>query len=67
MTDAQRDALQRQVGLDGQWLLDRLDQDDAAHLRDLRDVGTLRDVWAVYYERGADGHMRWNEGSGRIH
>jgi transposase len=59
LSDAERDSLLVIVGDDGQWLLDRLAQDDATDLRELRSVETLRDVWAVHYERGTDGHMCW--------
>ena len=53
------------AGDDGQWLLDRLQHDDAEYLRELRAVETLSDVWAVHYERGPDEHMRWKEGGER--
>ena len=61
LSDAQRDTLAAQAGDDGQWLLARLEQEDAAHLRDHRAVNTLCAVWAVQYARGDDGHMRWTE------
>jgi transposase len=59
LDDEERAKLAVQVGNDGQWLLDRLQQDDALDLREFRAVETLRDVWAVHYERGVDSHMRW--------
>jgi transposase len=59
LSEEERQTLAVLVGDDGQWLLDRLAQEDAAHLAELRAVETLRDVWKVHYERGADGHMRW--------
>jgi transposase len=65
MKEDERQTLSGVVGDDGQWLLNRLDKDDTAHLRELRAVSTLRDVWAVHYERCADGHMRWSEGGER--
>ena len=46
-------------------MLNRLEQDDAADLRELRAVETLRDVWAVHYERGLSDHMRWTENTTR--
>jgi transposase len=61
INDEERAKLAVQVGDDGQWLLNRLEQDDAADLRELRAVETLRDVWAVHYERGLGEHMRWTE------
>jgi transposase len=65
LTEEERQSLAVVVGDDGQWLLDRLQQDDAADLSELRAVETLRDVWKVHYERGADGHLRWIEGGER--
>jgi len=65
MKEEERQTLSGVVGDDGQWLLERLQQDDAEYLRELRAVSTLRDVWAVHYERCADGHMRWREGGER--
>jgi hypothetical protein len=59
LSEEERQTLAVVVGDDGQWLLDRLAQEDAVHLAELRTVETLRDVWKVHYERGADGHMRW--------
>jgi transposase len=59
LSDDERDALSVQAGDDGQWLLDRLEQEDAQHLRELRAVSTLREVWAIQYARADDGHMRW--------
>jgi transposase len=61
LSDEERAKLAIQVGDDGQWLLDRLEQADAVDLRELRAVETLRDVWAVHYERGDSDHMRWTE------
>jgi transposase len=61
LSDEERQALSVTVGDDGQWLLDRLEQEDATDLRELRAVETLRDVWAVHYERGLGDHMRWTE------
>jgi len=61
LSDEERDSLSVIVGDDGQWLLDRLEQEDATDLRELPTVETLRDVWAVHYECGLDGHMRWTE------
>ena len=52
LSEEERQALAMVVGDDGQWLLERLEQDDAADLHELRAVATLRDVWAVHYERG---------------
>jgi transposase len=65
MKEEERQTLSGVVGDDGQWLLERLQQGDAEHLRELRAVSTLRDVWAVHYERCADSHMRWSEGGER--
>lgn len=65
MREEERQVLAVVVGNDGQWLLDRLQQDDAKDLRELRAVETLRDVWAVHYERGPDEHTRWKEGGER--
>jgi transposase len=65
MSEEERQALAVVVGDDGQWLLDRLEQEDAADLRELRAVATLRDVWAVHYERGPDSHMHWKDGGER--
>jgi transposase len=65
LSDEERAKLAVTVGDDGAWLLDRLDLDDAADLRELRSVETLRDVWAVHYERWLDGHMRWAENTTR--
>jgi transposase len=61
LSDEERATLAVQVGDDDQWLLDRLEHEDATDLRELRAVETLRDVWAVHYERGLDTHMRWME------
>lgn len=61
LSDDERASLSVTVGDDGQWLLDRLQQEDATDLRELRAVSTLRDVWAVHYERGLDSHLRWTE------
>jgi transposase len=65
LSDEERDSLSVIVGDDGAWLLDRLEQDDATDLRELRAVETLRDVWAVHYERGLGDHMRWTENTTR--
>jgi transposase len=65
LTEEERQSLAVVVGDDGQWLLNRLQQEDAAHLAELRAVETLRDVWKVHYECGADGHLRWIEGGER--
>ncbi len=65
LSDDARAKLAVTVGDDGAWLLNRLDLDDVAGLRELRSVETLRDVWTVHYERGADGHMRWTDDTTR--
>jgi transposase len=65
LSDEERDSLSVIVGDDGAWLLERLEQDDATDLRELRAVETLRDVWAVHYERGLGDHMRWTENTTR--
>ena len=57
--EEERQTLAVVVGDDGVLLLDRLMQEDAAHLTQLRAVETLRDVWAVHYQRGDDNHMHW--------
>jgi transposase len=59
MKEEERQALSVTVGDDGQWLLERLEQDDAGDLRDIDAVETLRDVWSRHYYKDADGHMRW--------
>jgi hypothetical protein len=56
LSDEQRAKHAVIIGDDGAWRLERLDLDDATDLRELRSVETLRDAWAVHYERGADGH-----------
>jgi transposase len=65
LTEEERQTLAVVVGDDGGWLLERLQQDDAAHLAELRTVETLRDVWKVHYTLNPDGHMRWIEGGER--
>jgi transposase len=65
LSEEERQSLAIVVGDDGQWLLERLAQEDAAHLAELRAVETLRDVWAIHYERGSDGHLRWTENTTR--
>jgi transposase len=50
-SDAERAALARVIGDDGQWLLDHLDADEAlADLRDLPAVTLLRTVWSRHFE-----------------
>ena len=54
-----REALALEIGADGFVLLDALDGPTApAAAREVPMVGTLRDVWRVYYARD-DGQMRW--------
>ncbi|MGA9223443.1 MAG: transposase, partial [Pseudomonas graminis] len=65
LSEEERQTLAVVVGDDGQWLLDRLYQEDAAHLTELRAVETLRDVWKVHYTLNPDGHMRWTTGGER--
>jgi transposase len=56
-----RVAYARQVGADGQWLLDSLTSadsaDPAASLRGLPEVVTLRLVWEQQFVRGDDGRL----------
>jgi len=61
LSDVERDTVVVVVDDDGQWLLEWLEQEDGADLRELRAVSTLRDVWTVHYERGPGDHMRWTE------
>ena len=61
MKEEERQSLAVTVGDDGQWLLDRLEQDDTGDLRDIDAVETLRAVWSRHYDKDADGHMRWND------
>jgi transposase len=52
-------ALARQVGADGQQLLDRLGADPAAgRLRELAEVRVLRTVWSGHYQQAGSG-LRW--------
>ncbi|NJO82239.1 MAG: IS1182 family transposase [Blastochloris sp.] len=62
MTAEEREKKSVHVGRDGQWLLDRLDEDDAAHLRELRDVATFRLIWQQHYMPTADGTLVWTLG-----
>ena len=59
MSEEQREEAKVRVGRDGQWLLDRLEQDDAAHLRELRDVETLRLVWKQHFISAEDATVSW--------
>jgi transposase len=59
MSEEQREEAKVRVGRDGQWLLDRLEKDDAAHLRELRDVETLRLVWKQHFLIAEDDTVEW--------
>jgi transposase len=59
MSEEQREEAKVRVGRDGQWLLDRLDEDDATHLRELRDVETLRLVWKQHFLIAEDDTVAW--------
>jgi len=66
LKEDERQALAVTAGDDGQWLLDRLNKDDAEHLRELDAIETLRDVWTRHYIKDeTDGHLRWNEAGER--
>jgi transposase len=61
LNDEQRAALSLVVGDDGQWLLDRLAQEDAPEgLSDRYVVGVLRTVWEQHFER-LDGRMQFRK------
>lgn len=62
MASEERERKAVHVGRDGQWLLDRLEEEDAAHLRELRDVETFRLIWKQHYTRAEDGSLTWTPG-----
>ncbi|NTW03131.1 MAG: hypothetical protein HGA19_17935, partial [Oscillochloris sp.] len=62
MAEEKRTQVAAYVARDGQWLLDRLEEDDAAHLRELRDVETLRLVWKQHVTRAEDGQLTYTPG-----
>lgn len=49
LKEEERQALAVTAGDDGQWLLERLEQDDAEDLCELDAIETLRDVWKRHY------------------
>jgi transposase len=62
MSEEKRTQVAAYVARDGQWLLDRLEEEDAAHLRELRDVETLRLVWKQHFTRTEDGSLTYTPG-----
>lgn len=59
MSEEQREEAKVRVGRDGQWLLDRLEEEDAAHLRELRDVETMRLIWKQHFLIAEDATVAW--------
>ncbi len=62
MSNEEREQKAAHVGRDGQWLLDRLEEEDAARLRERRDVETFRLIWKQHYTRAEDGSLIWTPG-----